>query len=264
LHSPESIFKDAPKLSIRMISIIGLEGIPLIEGGDDLGEMIVDAAGRQGVGIRNGDIVVVTQKVVSKAEGMLIRLDEVEPSKFAEEIALRTGRDPRHVEVILRETGRIVRMRGQALIVETRHRYVCANAGVDRSNVEEGYLSVLPRDPDGSARKIRDGIRRLTRREVAVIITDTWGRPWRLGQVDFAIGLSGMSPFRDYRGERDMLGHELTVTNIAVADELAAAAELVKGKSSGVPVVIIRGYGYAEGEGRAVEMVRPIEEDLFR
>ena len=247
-----------------MISIIGLEGIPLIQRGDDPGRIIVEAAERQKVGIEDNDIIVVTQKIVSKAEGRLVELKEIEPSEFAKEIADRTDRDPRHVEVILRDTSRIVKMKRGILITETKHGFVSANAGVDRSNVEEGLVSLLPEDPDESARRIRDEIREITGKETAVIITDTWSRPWRLGQVDFAIGLAGMSPFRDYRGETDMFGYTLSVTNIAVADELASAAELVKGKLRGIPVVIIRGYDYPKGEGSAKDMVRPIEEDLFR
>ncbi len=247
-----------------MISIIGLEGIPLIRSGDDLGRIIAEAAEKQGVGIEDGDVVVVTQKIVSKAEGRLVDLKEIEPSEFAVEIADRSGREPEHVEVILRETGRIVKMKRGVLITETKHGFVCANAGVDRSNVEEGLVCLLPEDPDESARRIRERIREMTGRETVVIITDTWGRPWRLGQVDFAIGLAGMSPFRDYRGETDIFGYMLNVTNIAVADELASASELAKGKLSDIPVVIIRGYDYPEGEGRAKDLFRPIEEDLFR
>ncbi len=238
--------------------------MPEIRPGDDLGSLIVRAAEEQGVGIRDGDIVVVTQKVISKAEGRLISLDEVEPSDFAEEISRGTERDPRHTEVILRESSRIIKMRGGILITETRHGFVCANSGVDRSNVEDGLLALLPLDPDKSAEDIRERIRELVGVKVAVIVTDTWGRPWRLGQVDFAIGVAGMSPFRDYRGETDLYGYTLGVTNIAVADELAAAAELAKGKLKGIPAVIIRGYDYDKGEGCAKDMVRPLEEDLFR
>jgi coenzyme F420-0:L-glutamate ligase/coenzyme F420-1:gamma-L-glutamate ligase len=247
-----------------MISITGLKGIPQIKLGADLGILIVKLAEEQGIGIMDGDIIVVTQKVVSKAEGRLVNVEEIEPSEFAKEISEGTERDPRHTEAILRESSRIIKMRGPVLIAETRHGFVCANAGVDRSNVEEGLLCLLPINPDKSARDIRDRVKELTGRNVAVIITDTWGRPWRLGQVDFAIGVAGMSPFRDYRGMTDPFGYELGVTNIAVADELASAAELAKGKLSGVPVVIIRGYEFEEGEGGAKEMIRPLEEDLFR
>jgi len=207
---------------------------------------------------------VVTQKIVSKAEGRVVDLESVEPSAFAEEIAWKTDRDPRHVELILQESARIVKMRGSILITETRHGFVCANSGVDRSNIEGGLLCLLPVDPDESARSIRSRIAELTGSDVAVIVTDTWGRAWRMGQVDFAIGVAGMSPFVDYRGETDPFGYELNVTNIAVADELAAAAELAKGKLENIPAVIIRGYQYRRREGSARELVRPIEEDLFR
>ena len=232
--------------------------------GDDLGALIHEAAMGQGLELRDKDVVVVTQKIVSKAEGRTVRLDDVEPSAFAHHVARTMEKDPRVAEVVLRETARIIRMRGRALIVETRHGHVCANAGVDLSNVENGYVTLLPVDPDASATRIRERLEELTGRHLAVIVTDTWGRAWRMGQVDFAIGVSGMSPFRDFRGEVDMLGHTLVVTNIAVADELAAAAELVKGKAEGVPVVVIGGYDYPEGAGGAASLVRPLEEDLFR
>jgi coenzyme F420-0:L-glutamate ligase/coenzyme F420-1:gamma-L-glutamate ligase len=247
-----------------MIEIIGLEGIPLIKEGDNLGEIIVGAAGKSGVDIRDGVVIVITQKIISRAEGRLIDLGRVTPSPFALKIARDTNKDPRHVEVVLRETGRVVRMRGGIMIMETRHGFVCANAGVDLSNIEGGMVCLLPLNPDLSADGIRREVYRLTGREVAVVITDTWGRPWRLGQVDFAIGVSGMSPFRDYRGEVDRFGYELRVTYIAVADELASAAELAKGKLKQIPVVVIRGYDYPEGEGSGREMVRPPENDLFR
>jgi coenzyme F420-0:L-glutamate ligase/coenzyme F420-1:gamma-L-glutamate ligase len=247
-----------------MINIIGLEGIPMIGEGDDLGALIVEASLEQGVGIEDGDVLVVTQKVVSKAEGRVIEIKSVEASRFAEELAANTERDPRHVEVIFREAARIVKMRGSILIIETKHGFVCANAGVDLSNIESGYVSLLPVNPDSSAMRIRTTIGELTGADVAVIVTDTWGRPWRLGQVDFAIGVAGMSPFIDYRGKVDDFGYELNVTNIAVADELAAAAELAKGKLKKIPAVIIRGYNYVRSEGSARDIVRPIEEDLFR
>lgn len=246
------------------VSIFGVEGLPMVRQGDDLAELIVDALRRQGETLRDKDVLVVTQKIVSKAEGRRVKLDEVEPSSFAKHIGETMEKDPRLAEVVLRETARIVGMKGRALIVETRHGHVCANAGVDFSNVEDGYITLLPLEPDASAREIRERLGEVAGVKPAVIITDTWGRAWRLGQVDFAIGVAGMSSFRDYRGEHDMMGHTLQVTNIAVADELAAAAELVKGKSMGVPAVVIRGYEYPEGDGRASDLVRPLEEDLFR
>jgi len=246
------------------VEITPLKGIPMVREGDDIATLIVEAANRQGLRWVDKDVVVVTQKIVSKAEGRIVRLDDVEPSAFAHHVAVSMEKDPRVAELVLRETARIIRMKGRALIVETRHGHVCANAGIDQSNVREGYVTLLPVDPDKSAEGIRKHLEVLTGKRLAVIITDTWGRAWRMGQVDFAIGVSGMSPFRDYRGETDMVGHTLVVTNIAVADELAAAAELVKGKAEGVPVVIIRGYDYPEGDGGAASLVRPLEEDLFR
>ncbi|MCW4049723.1 MAG: coenzyme F420-0:L-glutamate ligase [Candidatus Bathyarchaeota archaeon] len=246
------------------LTVFGVEGIPLVKEGDNIPRLIYEALEKQGQQLQDKDIVVVTQKIVSKAEGRVTKLDTVTPSKFAYEIAESMDKDPRIVEVVLGDTARVIRMKGKVLIVETRHGHVCANAGVDFSNVEDGHVTLLPEDPDKSATEIRDGLIDLTRKKLGVIITDTWGRAWRLGQVDFAIGVAGMSPFRDYRGETDMMGHILSVTNIAAVDEIAAAAELVKGKAEGVPVVIVRGYDYIETDGKGADLVRPIEEDLFR
>lgn len=248
-----------------MIQIIGLEGISLIKKGDDIGAIILDTAQRKGTKLEEGDIVVVTQKIVSKSEGRIIDLNQIVPSPFALRIAKRTGRDPRHVEVILRESKRIVKMQDQHLIVETRHGFVCANGGVDKSNIEGAEcVSILPVDPDESARRIRATIRRLSGVDVAVIISDTFGRPWRIGHVNVAIGVSGMKPIIDHRGLRDMFNYVLTVTIMAVADEIASAAELVMNKSDGVPVAIVRGYPYRKEEGKGVELIRPAELDLFR
>ena len=210
-------------------------------------------------------MVVVTQKVVSKAEGRLVALADVTPSPQAQELAARLDKDPRLVELVLRESRRIVRAERGVLITETRHGFVCANAGVDASNVAgEGYVSLLPEDPDASAEGIRRRIKDLCGAEVAVIVSDTFGRPWREGHVNVAIGVAGMSPFADYVGQTDPYGYELRVTTIAVADELAAAAELVMGKLERVPAAIVRGYRYRPGPGRATDMVRPPERDLFR
>jgi len=239
--------------------------MPLIRKGDDLGDQIVQAGKESGVTIESGDVVVVTQKVVSKAEGRIVNLSAVKPSTLANSVALQMNRDPRHVEAILQETSRIIRMKDNHLIVETKHGFVCANAGIDRSNVEgEDRVSLLPEDPDRSAEKIRRRLKELTGADVAVIISDTFGRAWRMGHVNFAIGVAGMKPIRDYRGEPDMFSHTLHVTVMAVADELASAAELVMNKRDRVPVAIIKGYRCPMGEGNARELVRPIEEDLFR
>jgi len=248
-----------------LIQIIGLEEIPLIKKGDDIGAIILDTAQKQGMKLEEGDILVVTQKIVSKSEGRVLDLNKIVPSAFALRIAKQTGRDPRHVEVILRESKRIVKMQDQHLIVETRHGFVCANGGVDKSNIEgEECVSILPVDPDESARRIRATIRRLSGVDVAVIISDTFGRPWRMGHVNVAIGVSGMKPIIDYRGLRDMFNYVLTVTVMAVADEIASAAELVMNKSDGVPVAIVKGYPRRKEEGKGIELIRPAEIDLFR
>jgi coenzyme F420-0:L-glutamate ligase/coenzyme F420-1:gamma-L-glutamate ligase len=213
--------------------------------------------------LEDGDVVVLAQKIVSKAEGRVVRLDDVEPSDRAREFA-RDDADPRHVEVILREAVRIVRKRGALVIAETRHGFVCASAGVDASNApERDSLVLLPLDPDASARGIRERLRGLTGRDVAVIVSDSFGRPWRQGTTDVAIGVAGLMPLLDLRGTKDASGYDLRSTQIAVADELAGAAELVMGKASSVPGAVIRGYG-ASGDGSARELVMPAERDLFR
>ncbi len=246
------------------IRIIGLTGMPEARAGDDVAAQIIEAA-RAGPGIQAGDVVVVTQKIVSKAEGRVVSLDSVTPSAEAERLAAETEKDPRLVELILRESSRIVRQRGPVLITETHHGFVCANAGIDASNVgTEGLVCLLPEDPDRSARGIRQAIRAATGVDVAVVISDTFGRPWREGHTNVAVGVAGMLPFADYVGQIDPHGYELKVSTLAVADELAAAAELVMGKLDGVPVAIVRGYRYPRGEGTAREIVRDREKDLFR
>lgn len=247
------------------VTIVGLRYIPIVKPGDSLGRIIAVAATRQGVRIRNGDVVVVAQKIVSKAERRLVSLSDIRPSKTAKELARAMKKDPRHAEVILRETRRVVRRRGSHFIVQTRHGLVCANAGVDKSNVDgRDVVSLLPKDPDRSARRIQVQIMEMTHKDVAVIVSDTFGRPWRMGQTNVAIGLSGMRPWIDYRGTKDMFGYKLSVTMMAVADELAGAAELVMSKSTRVPVAIIRGYPYRRARGSARELVRPARQDLFR
>lgn len=251
---------------MKEIRAIGLETMPIIEEGDDIGRLICEAAEREGVGIMDGDVVVVTHIIVSRAEGRVVELGSVKPSAFAENVATAMGKDPRHVEVVLRESRSIVRMGDGSLICETRHGFICANAGVDRSNVPgEDRVALLPEDPDASARLIRERIGELTGRDVAVIISDTHGRPLRKGTINVAIGVSGIEPIWDRRGDKDLFGYTLRVKQTAVADELASAAELLIGQAGeGIPVVIIRGYGYRRSErATAKELIRPKEEDLF-
>jgi coenzyme F420-0:L-glutamate ligase/coenzyme F420-1:gamma-L-glutamate ligase len=214
------------------------------------------------VGLEAGDVVVLAQKVVSKSEGRVVRLADVEPSEQAREIA--GDEDPRRIEVILREAARVVRVRPPLVIAETRHGFICASAGVDASNAPEpGMLVLLPDDPDASAERIRARLRELTGLEVAVLITDSFGRPWRQGTIDVALGAAGLEVMRDLRGTRDRVGYELHATMIAAADELASAAELVMGKADGIPAVVIRGLEVA-GTGSARDLVIPEERDLFR
>jgi coenzyme F420-0:L-glutamate ligase/coenzyme F420-1:gamma-L-glutamate ligase len=246
------------------VQIIGVAGMPEVRPGDDLAALILEAAQGQGVEVEDGDVLVVTQKIVSKAEGRLVDLRQVEPSRHAQEMAARMGRDPRLLEVILGESRRIVRQERGVVICETRQGFVCANAGVDSSNVG-GMVSLLPENPDQSAERIRTAIQEQKAGiSIAVIISDTFGRPWREGHTNVAIGLAGMSPIKDYVGQRDPHGYVLRVSTMAVADELAAAAELVMEKLSRVPVAIVRGFDYQRAEGSAHELIRPEERDLFR
>ena len=247
------------------LRIIGLKLPGDVTPGLDLGRALVDAAQAQGLAFTSGDIVVVTSKIVSKAEGQLLDLDTITPSPFAEEVARAHGRDPRLVEVVLRESRRVVKMDLRTLIVETHHGLVCANAGVDQSNVAgDTIVALLPADADASARRLRQALRDLTGADVAVVISDTFGRPWREGFTNVAIGVAGMEPLKDYRGKPDTEGHVLQATVLAVADELASAAELVMGKVEGIPVAVVRGYPYTPGDGTAATMIRPRETDLFR
>lgn len=246
------------------IRVVGLTGIPEVKVGDDLGRLIVEAAERQGVAIASGDVVVVTSKVVSKVEGRLVPLSSIKPSRFARQAAEHLGKDPRVLEAVLQESRRVVRMVEGLVIAETRHGHICANAGVDQSNVPNGWVALLPLDPDGSARRIRERIRELRGVDVAVIVSDTQGRPWREGQIDVAIGVSGLLPIKSYKGVRDPHGYELRVTAMAIADELASAAELVMGKVQNIPAAIIKGFSYPRGEGSAQMLLRPPDRDIFR
>src|SRR5215213_8504724 len=241
-----------------MISILPVAGLPEIGPGDDLAAMIVEAAA-----LESGDVVVVAHKVVSKAEQRVVRLADIEPSERARELAAGE-RDPRELEVILRETARVVRERAPLVIAETRHGFVCASAGVDHSNAPDaGAVVLLPVDPDASARRIRDGIAERTGRTVAVVVGDSFGRPFRHGTTDVAIGVAGLAPLLDLRGTTDRGGRELRSTQIALADEVAAAADLARTKAGGVPVVVVRGLEPA-GDGTARELVIEPERDLFR
>jgi coenzyme F420-0:L-glutamate ligase/coenzyme F420-1:gamma-L-glutamate ligase len=239
------------------LRILPLEGIPEIAEGDDVGELVVRA-----VELQDDDIVVLAQKIVSKAEGRVVRLEDIEPSSRAVELAGEL--DPRRVEAILREAKEIVRVRPPLVIAETRHGFICASAGVDSSNApEQGMLVLLPEDPDASAARIRDRIRELTGKTLGVLVTDSFGRPWRQGTTDVAIGAAGLPVVLDLRGRRDRVGYELHATMIAVADEIAGAAELVMGKVDGIPGAVVRGL-QLKGDGRARDLAMPAERDLFR
>jgi coenzyme F420-0:L-glutamate ligase/coenzyme F420-1:gamma-L-glutamate ligase len=248
------------------VQIIPVKGLPIIRAGDSLAELICVAAERQGTPIQSGDILVVTHVLVSRAEGNVVNLDGIEPSEFAKKIAEQSGKEPALVEVVLRESRGIVRMGNGNLITETRHGFVCANSGVDRSNVQgERNVALLPKNPDYSAERIRQDIKRLGRCDVAVIVSDTHGRPLRMGEINVAIGVAGIKPIRDRRGEKDLFGYVLRVKQTAIADELSSAAELVIGQANeGIPAAIIRGYDYPKTEdARATELIRPREKDLF-
>ena len=248
------------------VTLIPIEGMPEVAPGDDVGALIVEAVAHQRTPLQDADVLVVTQKVVSKAEGRMVDLRTVTPSSRAEDFARRWEKDARVVEVALAEAVRVVRMENGVLITETRHGFVCANSGVDGSNVGSAsgdIVTLLPEDPDASARRIRDRVREAGV-EVAVIVSDTFGRPWREGAGNVAIGVAGIEPLWDYRGQQDTDGRELHSTVIAVADELAAAAELVTNKLDRVPAAIVRGYAYTPGEGGIAPVIRERAKDLFR
>jgi len=252
---------------MREVRVLGLEGLPLVEPGHDLGALIVEAAEREGVGIEDGDIIVVAHKVVSKAEGRIVRLRQIKPSEEALRLSEETGRDPRLLELVLEEAKRIVRASRASVVTETRNGMVFLNAGIDKSNIRGPDAYVLwPSDPDGAARAIARRIRELTDKRVAVVISDTSSRPFRAGQVNFAIGIANLRPIKDYRGRRDLFGYVLKVTRVAVADELASAAELVMGQADeGVPVAIIRGLPELVSEGGCSSEELVVRgEDLFR
>jgi coenzyme F420-0:L-glutamate ligase/coenzyme F420-1:gamma-L-glutamate ligase len=249
------------------VKVIAVENLPLIKKGDNLGQLIVQAAERQKTPIQEKDVIVVTHVVVSKAEGNIINLDDVVPSQQAKEMALKTNKDPALVEVVLQETKEVVRCSRNSIIVETKNGIICANAGVDRSNVSgDRNVVPLPKEPNVSAQNIRKEIKRLTGADVAVIVSDTHGRPFRIGEINVAVGVAGIMPIRDRRGEKDLFGYVLRVKQTAVADELSSAAELVIGQANeGVPAAIIRGYNYQSTDNAStIDLTRSKEKDLFR
>jgi coenzyme F420-0:L-glutamate ligase/coenzyme F420-1:gamma-L-glutamate ligase len=248
--------------------LVPVEGLPEVEPGDALGDLIARAVANGGTTLADDDVVVVSQKIVSKAEGRVVELADVDPGERAIELAERLGKDPRVVELVLRESADVVRAERGVLIVEGRAGWISANAGIDASNVPgEERVTLLPEDSDASARRLRAELRDVAGAAPAVVIADSFGRPWRIGQTDVAIGCAGLTAVDDWRGRRDGQGTELTATAIAVADEVAAAADLVRAKDEGVPVTIVRGLGrfvtVDDGPGAAA-LRRPREDDLFR
>ena len=250
--------------AMKRYEVIGVEGLPEIGRGDDLAGFIHETARRQQTPLESRDILVVSQKIVSKTEGRLVRLSEVTPSARAQALALELGRDPKLTEVILSESRRVVRGDKGVLIVETHHGWICANAGVDQSNVDADTACLLPEDSDRSARALRDRLRQLTGHELGIIIADTFGRPWREGLINVAVGVAGLMPLKSYLGELDPAGHVLQATILALADELASAAEPVMGKLDRIPVVIIRGLDWEAGEVGSQPLIRDPDRDLFR
>jgi len=251
---------------LKKVEVFPITSLPIIKKGDDLASLIIQAAKNQGTPLENGDVVVATHVIVSRAEGAVIDLETIKPSKFAQIISETANKDPRLVEVILRSSKSIVRMRKGKLITESKQGIVCANAGIDQSNVPgNSVVALLPDDPDKSAQQIRKRIFEILEKDVAVIVSDTHGRPLRHGEINIAIGTSGFTPLRDQRGENDLFGYKIRVKRTAIADELACAAELVIGQTNeGIPVAIIKGYDYPKSEtANATEMTRAPEEDLF-
>lgn len=255
----------AARNEMNNLRLTALETLPEFRPGDDLGLATLEAAAREGFIWTSNCVLVVAQKAVSKCEGAIVDLREVTPSTEAQGIATELDKDPRLVEVILRQSRRIIRKESGVLITETHHGWICANSGVDRSNVPGAdHVALLPKDPDASARKIRESIRRMAGVDCAVVISDTFGRPWRMGLVNVAIGVAGFAPLVDLRGERDAQGLPLEATQVALADELAAAAGLTMPKTGNTPVVVVEGLRIQAAAARAKQLQRPAEQDLFR
>jgi len=251
-------------MAVSELSVFGLPGFPEVSRGANLAVLIAQSIRESNLEVKDKDIFVVAQKIVSKAEGQVLKLADIEPSAKAQRWARDQGKDARLVEVVLRESKRVLRMERGLLIVETQHGFICANAGVDTSNIASGQVTLLPKDSDRSAAQIRRDLEREFGARLALIVSDTFGRPWREGLVNVALGVSGMTPFIDYRGQKDCFGGELLATQMAVADQLASTAELVMGKTKGVPVALIRGFDYPEGSGEGRQILRSKEKDLFR
>lgn len=253
-------------VSLNRIEIFAITGLPIIKKGDELASLICQAAENQGTPIENGDIIVITHVIVSRAEGNVVNLETITPSEFAKNVAETTSKDAKFVEVILRESKSIVRMSDGKLITETRNGVICANSGIDRSNVPgNNNVALLPKDADRSAHMIKQKILELTKKDVAVIVSDTHGRPLRQGEVNIALGIAGLEPLHDRRGEQDLFGYKIRIKRTAIADELASAAELIIGQTNeAIPVAIIRGYHYLKSENaKAKKLIRPRERDLF-
>jgi coenzyme F420-0:L-glutamate ligase/coenzyme F420-1:gamma-L-glutamate ligase len=247
---------------VNGIQVLPITGIPEISSGDDLADVLISLSS---LNLENGDVLVVTHKIVAKAEGRIVDLRTVEPSALAKQFAREYGKDPRQIEVVLRETRRIVRMDRGVIISETHHGFVCANAGVDASNIpDEESVCLLPVDPDASARRIRETLSERLELELALIVSDSFGRAWRFGITDIAIGVAGMNPLVDYRGQKDEHGRLMDASVLAVADEISGASELVMGKTDGVPAAIVRGYDYERGVGVGTDLIMPPERDMFR
>jgi coenzyme F420-0:L-glutamate ligase/coenzyme F420-1:gamma-L-glutamate ligase len=248
------------------IQIIGIQNIPLIEPNDDIAQIICTAAANQNTPLHNKDILVITQKIISKSEGRIVKLNTVQVSPFAQHVSKITEKDPRIIELILREAKSLVRMIGHHLITETQQGWICANSGLDQSNVSGGdAVTLLPQDSDQSAQRIRQQIRKYTGKDVAVLISDTFGRPFRLGHTDICIGIAGLSPLLDLRGQLDLFGYQMRVKRTAIGDELASAAELVIGNcQEQIPAAIIRGYTYTtDNFAKAIDAIMPRESNLF-
>lgn len=249
-----------------MLEIFSLKYFPIIKRNDNIAQEILTSLRKNNLEIKNGDIIIIAQSIISRAEDRLIKLGEVNPSDFAMEIAKQSNKDPRHVEMILKEAKNICKNRNGVLVTETKHGFVCANSGIDKSNVPgENTISLLPVDPDNSAKKIQEYIKKQAKKNVAVIISDTHNRPFRLGAINIAIGCSGINPLKSYLKETDLFGYSLKSSIVSIADQLCSAAGLMMGEAKeGTPVIIIRGYKFSEKDISAKTLIRPAERDYFR